>query len=212
MGGGDDFGTKFAASCACGASASMLGCPTDVIKVRLQCDSGRVDPATGKFVTGLYKGQPRKYRHSVHCASLIWREHGIGGFYKGVTPTVIRSVALTAGLLVSYDSFKEWAKARGAASEGFGLHVAGGAVSGVCAATTSAPWDLIKTRVQNDSTGQYRGVVDCLVKTVRQEGPLGLYKGWLALYLRLGPAVIVQVPMIEYGRHLFGLSAFGVVE
>ena len=55
-------------------------------------------------------------------------------------------------------------------------------------------------------------MLDCLAKTIRHEGPAALYKGWFALYLRLGPAVVVQVPMIECGRSFFGLSAFGVVE
>ena len=128
-------------------------------------------------------------------------------------PAAAMAAAATSGVRVA--SALNGASLKDATAAGVAAALngaAGGAVSGVCAATTSAPWDLIKTRVQNDSTGQYKGVVDCLVKTVRQEGPLGLYKGWLALYLRLGPAVIVQVPMIEYGRHLFGLSAFGVVE
>ena len=34
-------------------------------------------------------------------------------------------------------------------------------------------------------------------QTVRHEGPLSLYKGWMAMYLRLGPAVVVQVSMID---------------
>ena len=82
-------------------------CAPDVIKVRLQCDSGRVDPATGRFTTGLFKGQPQRYKHSLDVCRLVYRESGIAGFYAGVAPTVLRAVALTAGLLVSYDSFKQ---------------------------------------------------------------------------------------------------------
>ena len=110
-------------------------------------------------------------------------------------------------------------------------------VSGLCAATTAAPWDLVKTRVQNDAAKRYRGAAHCLLSeptrrpaawhvcrpleltrrcgrigTVREEGAAALYKGWLSLYLRLGPAVVVQVPLIEYARQLVGLSYFGVVE
>lgn len=55
-------------------------------------------------------------------------------------------------------------------------------------------------------------MLDCIVKTVQHEGPLALYKGWMAMYLRLGPAVVVQVPMIEYARQLVGLSYFGVID
>jgi hypothetical protein len=202
---------KLLASCCSGASASLLGCPTDVVKTRLQCESGRKD-ASGVFTTGLYKGKKPQYRHSADAMVKIFQREGVGGFYSGVVPTVIRAVFLTAGLLVSYDSFKQEAKARGWASEGLALHVAGGMISGLCAATTAAPWDLIKTRIQNDAKGEYKGVLDCMAKTIRHEGPLALYKGWLAMYLRLGPAVVVQVPMIEYARQLVGLSYFGVID
>lgn len=91
-------------------------------------------------------------------------------------------------------------------------HAAGGLISGLCAATTSAPFDLAKTRVQNDSIGQYRGMLHCLATTVRSEGPMAVYKGWFALYLRLGPSIVVQVPLIEFGRELVGCTAFGVVD
>lgn len=202
---------KVVASCCSGASASLLGCPTDVIKTRLQCESGMRNSA-GIFTTGLYRGQKPTYRHSADAVVKILQREGVGGFYSGVVPTVIRAVFLTAGLLVSYDSFKQEAKIRGWATEGLPLHVAGGMLSGLCAATTAAPWDLVKTRIQNDAKGEYRGVLDCMVKTIRHEGAFGLYKGWLAMYLRLGPAVVVQVPMIEYARQLVGLSYFGVID
>jgi len=37
----------------------------------------------------------------------------------------------------------------------------------------------------------YKGMVDCFVKTVRTEGPLALYKGFLPAYARLGPWQLV---------------------
>ena len=40
------------------------------------------------------------------------------------------------------------------------------------------PLDTIKVRLQTST--QYSGLVDCVKKTVRAEGPLGLYKGVLA--------------------------------
>lgn len=125
IGGDDTLGRKTAAACGCGAIGSLVGCPIDVIKVRLQCESGRVDPSTGKFATGLYIGKTPTYRHSVDAARKIFAAEGVVGFYRGVGPTVVRAVALTSGLLVSYDSFKQAVKERGLAEEGFGLHVAG---------------------------------------------------------------------------------------
>ena len=41
----------------------------------------------------------------------------------------------------------------------------------------------------NQSTGStaYKTPLDCLMKTVRTEGPLALYKGFVPTWARLGP-------------------------
>lgn len=54
---------------------------------------------------------------------------------------------------------------------------------------------FVKCRLMNqkmvDGQWLYRGMVDCLVKTVRSEGPLALYKGFFPAYARLGPWQLV---------------------
>jgi solute carrier family 25 uncoupling protein 8/9 len=37
-----------------------------------------------------------------------------------------------------------------------------------------------------DSSGKYKGVVDCFVRTMRDEGPLAFYKGFIPNFGRLG--------------------------
>ena len=41
------------------------------------------------------------------------------------------------------------------------------------------PFEIIKVRLQTQSkeAPQYGGIVDCLTKIVKNEGPLALYKG-----------------------------------
>ena len=41
------------------------------------------------------------------------------------------------------------------------------------------PFEIIKVRLQTQSLAnpQYSGIVDCLTKIVKTEGPLALYKG-----------------------------------
>ena len=53
---------------------------------------------------------------------------------------------------------------------------------------------------------RYRSNWDCLVQTVRVEGVRGLYKGWLATWLRLGPHTIVTFVMLEQLRNLAGVK------
>ncbi len=74
--------------------------------------------------------------------------------------------------------------------EGTALHFTASFVAGLAATTLAAPADLVKSRIMADRKGggsaRYRGPIDCLVQTVRTEGPLALFRGWTASYVRLG--------------------------
>lgn len=39
------------------------------------------------------------------------------------------------------------------------------------------PFDTVKVRLQTTDKSQFRGPLDCLLRTVRKEGFAGLYKG-----------------------------------
>ena len=43
----------------------------------------------------------------------------------------------------------------------------------------------------------YSSPVDCFLKTVRSEGPQGLYKGVTAQYIRMGPQYILTFVFFE---------------
>lgn len=44
----------------------------------------------------------------------------------------------------------------------------------------------------------YSGMFDCLAKTVRAEGLLGLYKGWLPCWLRIGCVLAALLPLCAH--------------
>lgn len=79
-------------------------------------------------------------------------------------------------------------------------------LSGVAVAVAMTPFDVISTRLYNqklNSHGKglyYSGPVDCLVKVFRSEGVLGLYKGCLANYLRVGPHSVLTLSIWTYLR------------
>ena len=54
------------------------------------------------------------------------------------------------------------------------------------------------------------GIADCALKTVRADGPAGLFRGLGANVARLCPAVIIQLPLMEQMRILAGLDYFGL--
>ncbi|RXG70100.1 Brain mitochondrial carrier protein 1 [Armadillidium vulgare] len=49
----------------------------------------------------------------------------------------------------------------------------------------------------------YFGTIDCLIKTVRQEGPLALYKGFVPTWLRLGPWNIIFFVTFEQLKKMY---------
>jgi len=69
--------------------------------------------------------------------------------------------------------------------------------AGFTAALFSMPFDLIKSRLMaqrpDPLTGElpYKGVVDCVTKIVRTDGPLGFYNGFSAYYGRCAPHAMI---------------------
>jgi len=58
------------------------------------------------------------------------------------------------------------------------LSILTGASAGATEAFIVVPFELVKIRLQDRaSAGKYTGMVDCVVKTVKNEGPLALYNG-----------------------------------
>ncbi len=54
---------------------------------------------------------------------------------------------------------------------------------------------------------KYRSVLNCAVVIVKEDGPFGLFKGWSAQYMRLGPQTTVIFVVMEELRQLSGLEA-----
>lgn len=50
--------------------------------------------------------------------------------------------------------------------------------------------DTVMSRMYNQSGNLYASALDCFVRTVRTEGPLALYKGYLAHLARILPHTV----------------------
>lgn len=213
------FGVKLLAGWCTGIVGAIAGNPTDLIKVRLQAESGCI--AGGVYTTGLYKGSAPSYQGASHAFTCILKSEGIRGLLRGCSANIARAALVTSGQMASYDETKT---CLAKLSSTLGLSFLGNevvkvpiasAMSGVVAASMAAPADLVRSRVMNDcraGKGEqlYSGAVDCVVKTIRSEGPLALWRGWVPAYMRLGPQFIVAFPLMELLRtKVFGLQPFG---
>ncbi|KAB1212879.1 Mitochondrial uncoupling protein 4 [Morella rubra] len=132
---------------------------------------------------------------------------GIASLWRGSGLTVNRAMIVTASQLASYDQVKEMILERGVMGDGIGTHVTASFAAGFVAAVTSNPIDVIKTRVMNmnvepGAAAPYSGALDCAVKTVRAEGVMALYKGFIPTISRQGPFTVVLFVTLEQVRKL----------
>jgi len=87
-------------------------------------------------------------------------------------------------------------------------------VAGLVGTAAACPADVVKSRMMNqsyDATGKglyYANSMDCLRRTVFEEGPLALYKGFLTCWIRLAPWTLVFWVTNEKLRQKSGLVGF----
>ncbi|XP_061365809.1 mitochondrial uncoupling protein 5-like [Gastrolobium bilobum] len=187
---------KIAAGLVAGGIGAAVGNPADVAMVRMQAD-GRL-PA----------GERRNYKSVFNAIRSMSNQEGIVSLWRGSGLTVNRAMIVTASQLASYDQFKETILEKGWIKDGLGTHVAASFAAGFVASVASNPVDVIKTRVMNmkvvaGETPPYNGALDCAIKTVRAEGPMALYKGFIPTMSRQGPFTVVLFVTLEQVRKLF---------
>ncbi|KAL8476265.1 hypothetical protein ACS0TY_028799 [Phlomoides rotata] len=152
--------------------------------------------------------QRRNYKSVVDAISQMGKNEGIASLWCGSSLTVNRAMLGTASQLASYDQFKEMILEMNLLKDGLGTHVTASFAAGFVAAVVSNPVDVIKMRVMTmkveaGKVAPYRGAVDCAVKTIKAEGPIALYKGFIPTISRQGPFTIVLFVTLEQVRKLF---------
>ena len=191
---------KVAAGAVSGGVGSAISTPTDLIKIRMQADT-------------------RSRQSMFAIFTNIVRTQGFTGLYRGVAPNTARAMILTSSQLSSYDHTK-CALLDSGLEDGTTVHCIAAMVSGVICSTAAAPVDLVKSRFMNQEFShlgvglKYSNTWDCLKKVVRTEGVSGLYKGWMAAWLRLGPHTMItfigKCTLITVMEQLQRISKFGV--
>ena len=63
----------------------------------------------------------------------------------------------------------------------------GGLGAGLFSVICTAPFDVVKTRMQSTEASNYKGTLDCFVQIFTKEGPLAFFNGALARAARVVP-------------------------
>ncbi|XP_048733001.1 dicarboxylate carrier SLC25A8-like isoform X2 [Ostrea edulis] len=71
-----------------GFCATVVASPVDVVKTRYM------------------NSMPSQYQNAIHCAMVLWRELGFGGFYKGFLPALLRIGTWNVLMFLSYEQIK----------------------------------------------------------------------------------------------------------
>ncbi|XP_072107575.1 mitochondrial uncoupling protein 4 isoform X3 [Mobula birostris] len=183
-------------------------CPTDLVKVQMQMEGRR-----------RLEGKPPRIHGVYHAFVKILSEGGIRGLWAGWIPNVQRAALVSLGDLTTYDTVKHFLLRNTALKDGSLCHALSRILlfsicAGLVAATMGTPADVIKTRIMNqtrDKQGRglwYTSTYDCLKQTIKREGLLSLYKGFLPTWTRMAPWSLTFWLTFEQIRKLTGLSSF----
>ncbi|KFH44196.1 Mitochondrial oxaloacetate transport protein-like protein [Hapsidospora chrysogenum ATCC 11550] len=179
----------------CGAASGVLGAaagsPFFLVKTRLQ-----------SYSTFLPVGTQHKYRNAIDGLSRIYRTEGFSGLYRGVGAAMIRTGFGSSVQLPTYFFAKRRLMRHAGMEEGPALHLYSSAVSGFVVCCFMHPPDTIMSRMYNQNGNLYKGVFDCLAKTIRTEGFFAIYKGFLPHLTRILPHTILTLSLAEQTNKL----------
>jgi solute carrier family 25 oxoglutarate transporter 11 len=173
------FAERAAASLSAGGIAAGIANPAEVALIRMQSDGMKP------------KEQRANYRSVVDALVRVSRQEGIKGLWSGSYPTIIRAMATNFGQLAFFSQSKALLNEHTTLSFQ-SQTLAACTIAGFFASFFSLPFDFVKTRLQRGGKGPdgkpaYRGMLDCAMKALREEGPLRFYRGFGTYFVRIAP-------------------------
>jgi len=173
-----------------GVPTSLVTAPIERAKVLLQIEGQGGAKAK-------YKGLADVLRH-------LYREGGVKSIFRGTAATLARDCPGGATYFAAYEGFKKALAPAGSSPSDLnvGTVMVSGGLAGVVMWAQALPPDVIKSRIQAAPTGTYSGMLDCLRKTVAQDGLLALWKGFGPAMARAFPANAATFLGVEASRKI----------
>lgn len=183
---------------ACGAVTASH--PFETIKIRLQLQ-GELQAADIAV---------KKYKGVLHGVSVVAKNEGIKGLYRGIGCAYIYQVLLNGCRLGFYEPLRASTTKlffKDSSVQSLGVNVFSGAASGILGAMAGSPFFLVKTRLQSYSPSlpvgtqhKYRNALDGMRQIYGAEGVKGLYRGMGAAIVRTGAGSSVQLPTYFFAK------------
>jgi hypothetical protein len=184
-----------------GMSARVLGTavrtPFDMLKQQMQ-------------IQGLLKdAYTPKRRGVVWTIKYISQKHGFTGFFQGYKITLLRDAPFAGIYFTTYELTKRSLSHHTKMKKPI-QHLSSGAIAGAIATTMTIPVDVVKTRLQTQSSSeglyQYKGIADAFKTIFREEGPKTFFRGLGPRLLYIIPASGLTFTFFEQFKILFALD------
>merc|ERR1712151_1350171 len=127
----------------------------------------------------------QRYNGIGDCFSRVVKEQGFWSLYRGNLANVIRYFPTQALNFACKDQFKKIFCPYDIKKEPFKFFLGSCASGGAAGATSLCfvyPLDFARTRLAADvgsgKSREFNGLMDCLMKNLKKDGPMGLYRGF----------------------------------
>mmetsp|Transcript_27178 Transcript_27178/g.44922 ORF Transcript_27178/g.44922 Transcript_27178/m.44922 type:complete len:410 (+) Transcript_27178:174-1403(+) len=180
-----------------GLAASLVLCPMEALRIRLVAEP---DFAPKGWIQGGFK---------------MMSHEGVGGFFKGINPMILKQVPYTVTKNVSFDlitkMFYSTLRQSGVAVAGamtFTIPLVAAAIASVLSSLSSQPGDMVLSLVNaHEGDAKSRDIWRSIVRSER--GVRGFFVGAKTRLLHVGVIVTIQLLIYDYVKRLCGIAATG---
>ncbi|KAI9657535.1 MAG: hypothetical protein M1831_004151 [Alyxoria varia] len=202
-----------------GVASGIVTCPLDVIKTKLQGQGGFRPRSTFRTAAASssipnngngHQHAAPSYRGLFGTASVIWKQDGLRGMYRGLSPMLLGYLPTWAVYMTVYGSSRDYLYTQ--TDNKWLAQMCASLTAGASSSLVTNPIWVIKTRLMSQvgvnaskdhqPPWHYNGTLDAARKMFRAEGIQSFYSG-------LGPALLglthvaIQFPLYEYCKLRF---------
>uniref|UniRef100_A0A9R1SLT2 Mitochondrial glutamate carrier 1 n=2 Tax=Cyprinus carpio TaxID=7962 RepID=A0A9R1SLT2_CYPCA len=200
------------AGCGAGTCQVIVTTPMEMLKIQLQ-DAGRIAAQRKLMPQAVTPGGPVELKSptAMQLTRQLLKEKGIAGLYKGLGATLLRDVPFSVIYFPLFANLNNLGKRGADGPAPFYVSFISGCIAGSTAAVAVNPVDVIKTRLQSLTRGSqedtYSGVIDCIRKILRHEGPTAFLKGAYCRALVIAPlfGIAQVVYFLGFNENILGL-------
>jgi len=158
-----------------GAVAKTLMAPIERVKILMQTQDSNPK---------ILSGEEKRYSSLIDCFKRVNAEQGPRAFWRGNLVNCLRYAPQQGSALAFNDTIRALTPKFDPHKEvvmATAVSLMSGGMAGAAANTICYPFDFARTRLASDvGSGKkmFNGILDCIGKTLKSQGIMGLYRGW----------------------------------